>query len=147
MVHDAVSAQAWMQSGLEHVLATNDLPMLAILYRETTLVEMLCKSLPDRYDLVVITNDIYTKEDQRLLIVAGALPAELSKKACSKILDPRGDVSRCRRLSSVIHFRRDLLVIIAVSKGNLPFLEVARRFEKSSVDNHFDGHKISSVAR
>ena len=30
----------------------------------------------DRYDLVVITNDIYTKEDQRLLTVAGALPAE-----------------------------------------------------------------------
>jgi urease accessory protein len=37
---------------------------------------MLCKSLRDRYDLIVITNDIYTKEDQRLLIVAGALPAE-----------------------------------------------------------------------
>src|ERR1700735_1546242 len=43
---------------------------------KTTLVEMLCKSMRDRYDLVVITNDIYTKEDQRLLIVAGALPAE-----------------------------------------------------------------------
>src|ERR1700719_2453752 len=43
---------------------------------KTTLVEMLCKSLRDQYDLVVITNDIYTKEDQRLLIVAGALPAE-----------------------------------------------------------------------
>jgi urease accessory protein len=34
MVHDAVSAQAWIQSGLEHVLAPNELPMLAILYRE-----------------------------------------------------------------------------------------------------------------
>jgi urease accessory protein len=43
---------------------------------KTTLVEVLCKILRDRYDLVVITNDIYTKEDQRLLIVAGALPAE-----------------------------------------------------------------------
>jgi urease accessory protein len=43
---------------------------------KTTLVEMLCKLLRDRYDIVVITNDIYTKEDQRLLIVAGALPAE-----------------------------------------------------------------------
>ena len=39
---------------------------------KTTLVEMLCKLLRDRYDIVVITNDIYTKEDQRLLIVAGA---------------------------------------------------------------------------
>jgi len=43
---------------------------------KTTLVEMLCKSMRDRYDLVVITNDIYTKEDQQLLVVAGALPAE-----------------------------------------------------------------------
>src|SRR5258708_25538291 len=41
-----------------------------------TLVEMLCKQMRDSYDLVVITNDIYTKEDQRLLTVAGALPAE-----------------------------------------------------------------------
>jgi urease accessory protein len=43
---------------------------------KTTLVEMLCKQMRSRYDLVVITNDIYTKEDQRLLTVAGALPAE-----------------------------------------------------------------------
>ena len=43
---------------------------------KTTLVEMLCKQMRNRYDLVVITNDIYTKEDQRLLTVAGALPAE-----------------------------------------------------------------------
>ncbi len=43
---------------------------------KTTLTEMLCKAMRDRYDLVVITNDIYTKEDQRLLTVAGALPAE-----------------------------------------------------------------------
>jgi urease accessory protein len=43
---------------------------------KTTLVEVLCKNMRDHYDLVVITNDIYTKEDQRLLTVAGALPAE-----------------------------------------------------------------------
>lgn len=43
---------------------------------KTTLVEMLCKKMRNRYDLLVITNDIYTKEDQRLLTVAGALPAE-----------------------------------------------------------------------
>lgn len=40
---------------------------------KTTLLEMLCKSMREQYDLVVITNDIYTKEDQRLLTVAGAL--------------------------------------------------------------------------
>ena len=43
---------------------------------KTTLVELLCKAMRERYDLVVITNDIYTKEDQRLLTVAGALEAE-----------------------------------------------------------------------
>ena len=43
---------------------------------KTTLVEMLCKTMRDHYDLVVVTNDIYTKEDQRLLTVAGALSAD-----------------------------------------------------------------------
>ena len=43
---------------------------------KTTLLEMLCKAMRHRYDLVVVTNDIYTKEDQRLLTVAGALEPE-----------------------------------------------------------------------
>ncbi|TAL87539.1 MAG: urease accessory protein UreG [Candidimonas sp.] len=43
---------------------------------KTTLLEMLCKGMAAKYDLVAITNDIYTKEDQRLLTVSGALPAE-----------------------------------------------------------------------
>jgi len=43
---------------------------------KTTLLEMLCKQMRERYDLIAITNDIYTKEDQRLLTVSGALPAE-----------------------------------------------------------------------
>ena len=32
LVHDPESAQAWIQSGLEHVLAINELPMLSIIY-------------------------------------------------------------------------------------------------------------------
>ncbi len=43
---------------------------------KTTLLEMLCKAMRSKYDLVAITNDIYTKEDQRLLTVSGALEAE-----------------------------------------------------------------------
>ena len=43
---------------------------------KTTLVEKLCKAMREKWDLVVVTNDIYTKEDQRLLTVAGALDAE-----------------------------------------------------------------------
>jgi urease accessory protein len=33
LVHDAESARAWIQSGLEHVLALNELPTLSIIYR------------------------------------------------------------------------------------------------------------------
>ena len=43
---------------------------------KTTLVELLCKRMRDRYRLAVITNDIYTKEDERLLVTAQALSAD-----------------------------------------------------------------------
>ncbi|MEI9985552.1 MAG: urease accessory protein UreG [Aliidongia sp.] len=43
---------------------------------KTALVEALCKHLRNRYDLFVVTNDIYTKEDQLILTRAQALPAE-----------------------------------------------------------------------
>ena len=43
---------------------------------KTTLLEMLCKAMRNRWDLVAITTDIYTKEDQRLLTLSGALPPE-----------------------------------------------------------------------
>ncbi len=44
---------------------------------KTTLLEMLCKAMRDRYDLVAITNDIYTKEDATFLIRRGAQTAHL----------------------------------------------------------------------
>ncbi len=43
---------------------------------KTALVEALCKRLRDICDIVVITNDIYTREDQLILTRAGALPEE-----------------------------------------------------------------------
>jgi urease accessory protein len=43
---------------------------------KTALVEALCKRLRGIYDIYVITNDIYTKEDQLILTRAQALPAE-----------------------------------------------------------------------
>jgi urease accessory protein len=43
---------------------------------KTALVEALCRHLRELYDLYVITNDIYTKEDQLILTRAQALPAE-----------------------------------------------------------------------
>ncbi|MCG6122010.1 MAG: urease accessory protein UreG [Microvirga sp.] len=43
---------------------------------KTALMEALCKRFRGIYDLCAITNDIYTKEDARLLTVADALPEE-----------------------------------------------------------------------
>ena len=43
---------------------------------KTALVESLCLRLRDRYDVAVITNDIYTQEDAQFLIRRGALPSE-----------------------------------------------------------------------
>ena len=43
---------------------------------KTALVEALCKRLRNTYDIYVITNDIYTKEDQLILTRAEALPTE-----------------------------------------------------------------------
>jgi urease accessory protein len=43
---------------------------------KTALVDALCKHLRDRYDVAVVTNDIYTQEDAQFLMRSGALPVE-----------------------------------------------------------------------
>jgi urease accessory protein len=43
---------------------------------KTALCEVLCKRMRETYDMGVITNDIYTKEDMEILLRAGALPPE-----------------------------------------------------------------------
>ena len=43
---------------------------------KTALLEQLCKAMRDDYSIAVVTNDIYTREDQRILTEAQALEAE-----------------------------------------------------------------------
>lgn len=43
---------------------------------KTALCEVLSKKMRDHYEMAVITNDIYTKEDLEILLRAEALPAE-----------------------------------------------------------------------
>jgi urease accessory protein len=43
---------------------------------KTTVVEWLARSLKEQYSVAVITNDIYTREDERILVDSGVLPAE-----------------------------------------------------------------------
>ena len=42
---------------------------------KTALVDAICKKLKHNYELAVVTNDIYTKEDAEFLINSQALPA------------------------------------------------------------------------
>ena len=43
---------------------------------KTALTLALCRALRDRYELAVVTNDIYTEEDAQFLVREGALPPE-----------------------------------------------------------------------
>ena len=43
---------------------------------KTALMDALCKSFRDRYDIAAITNDIYTKEDAEFLNRAGSLSSD-----------------------------------------------------------------------
>ncbi|RCL00072.1 MAG: urease accessory protein [Candidatus Tokpelaia sp. JSC189] len=43
---------------------------------KTTVTEMLCKAMRDRYSLAVVTNDIYTREDALILSRVQALPED-----------------------------------------------------------------------
>jgi urease accessory protein len=43
---------------------------------KTALVDALCKRLRDEFNIAVVTNDIYTKEDAEFLTRSGALAAE-----------------------------------------------------------------------
>jgi urease accessory protein len=43
---------------------------------KTTLTEMLCKAMRDRWSVAVVTNDIFTKEDELILNRVQALPQE-----------------------------------------------------------------------
>ncbi len=43
---------------------------------KTALVDALCKRMRDKYQIAVVTNDIYTREDQEFLIRSQALSAE-----------------------------------------------------------------------
>ncbi len=43
---------------------------------KTALMEVLCKRLREKFEIAAITNDIYTKEDARILAESGALAAD-----------------------------------------------------------------------
>jgi urease accessory protein len=90
---------------------------------KTALVESLCRHLRESYDLYVITNDIYTKEDQLILTRAQALPAE-------RIMGV--ETGGCPHTA----IREDASMnLAAIDDMNLKFPEAALCFVESGGDN------------
>jgi urease accessory protein len=48
---------------------------------KTSLIEALCKQMRARYHIAVVTNDIYTKEDQQILIRAQKRAAARTRRS------------------------------------------------------------------
>ena len=79
---------------------------------KTALMEQLCKRLRDDFDIAAITNDIYTKEDARILIEAGALARAhhgRRDRRLSAHRDPRG---RLDQSGGVAEMRSDSAISI-----------------------------------
>ena len=72
---------------------------------KTALTLALCRALRDRYQLAVVTNDIYTEEDARFLVDNEALSADTgmtsTPRAPSATIRP-SDESRFRISRSVL---------------------------------------------
>lgn len=87
---------------------------------KTALIEKLCKSLRNEYQIAVVTNDIFTKEDARILTAAKALPEEriigVETGGCPHTA-VREDISMNLDAIDVLLDRFDDLDIIFVESG------------------------------
>ena len=76
----------------------------------------------NHFEIAVVTNDIYTKEDQRILTEAGALAAERNCRGGNWRLPTHGDPRRCidesGRCRSVSEKFGNLDVVFAESGGD-----------------------------
>ena len=87
---------------------------------KTALIEKLCKALRDSYEIAVVTNDIFTKEDALILTRAEALPEEriigVETGGCPHTA-VREDISMNLDAIDVLLSRFDDLDIIFVESG------------------------------
>jgi urease accessory protein len=89
---------------------------------KTALVDALCKSLRDRLDIAVVTNDIYTREDAEFLIRSEALPAQrirgVETGGCPHTAIREDASMNLAAIDSLMREFRDLDVIIVESGGD-----------------------------
>ncbi|MDD6311327.1 MAG: urease accessory protein UreG [Firmicutes bacterium] len=87
---------------------------------KTALIEKLCKALRDEYEIGVVTNDIFTKEDALILTRAQALPEEriigVETGGCPHTA-VREDISMNLDAIDMLNERFDNLDIIFVESG------------------------------
>lgn len=87
---------------------------------KTALIEKLCKALKDNYEIAVVTNDIFTKEDALILTRAEALPEEriigVETGGCPHTA-VREDISMNLDAIDILLGRFDNLDIIFVESG------------------------------
>ncbi|MFY9268463.1 MAG: urease accessory protein UreG [Candidatus Manganitrophaceae bacterium] len=101
---------------------------------KTALVERLCKRLRDRYQLAVVTNDIYTREDAEFLIRAGALEKErivgVETGGCPHTAIREDASGNLHAINQLIHAFPDLDLIFVESGGD----NLAATFSPELVD-------------
>jgi urease accessory protein len=89
---------------------------------KTALVDALCKRLRDRFDIAVVTNDIYTREDAEFLIRSQALPAErirgVETGGCPHTAIREDASMNLAAIDALMREFRDLDLIIVESGGD-----------------------------
>jgi urease accessory protein len=101
---------------------------------KTALVERLCKRLRDRYQLAVVTNDIYTREDAEFLIRAAALEKErivgVETGGCPHTAIREDASGNLHAIDQLVHRFPDLELIFVESGGD----NLAATFSPELVD-------------
>lgn len=89
---------------------------------KTALLEVLCKAIRDDYSIAVVTNDIYTQEDARILTQAEALPADrivgVETGGCPHTAIREDASMNLAAVEDLARLHRDLDVVFVESGGD-----------------------------
>jgi urease accessory protein len=85
---------------------------------KTALVDALCKHLRERYQIAVVTNDIYTQEDAQFLMRSGALPVGVETGGCPHTAIREDASINLEAIDRMIERFPDLDLILVESGGD-----------------------------
>ncbi|WP_028022493.1 urease accessory protein UreG [Enterovibrio calviensis] len=89
---------------------------------KTALLEVLCKAIRTTYSIAVVTNDIYTREDQRILTEAQALDANrivgVETGGCPHTAIREDASMNLEAVDGLARFHKDLDVVFVESGGD-----------------------------